>query len=165
MEQGKTDRVTHVHRIYIRASAQDIWDAITSPEWNGRYGYQAVSEYELKPGGRYVTKANAQMRSYGLPEVMIDGEVVEAQPPTKLVQTYRWLFNDQHKAEGFTRLTFEIVPTSAGFCRLTITHDVTGAPMMAEATQSPFSEMGGGGWDWILSDLKSLLETGKLMSA
>jgi uncharacterized protein YndB with AHSA1/START domain len=165
MDQGKKDRVTHIHQIYIRASAQQIWDAITDPSFNGRYGYQAVSEYELKPGGKYRAKANAQMRSFGLPEIMIDGEVIEVKPPTKLVQTYRWLFNAQHEAEGFTRLTYEITPTQAGFCRVTITHDVTGAPMMSAATQTPFNEQGGGGWDWILSDLKSVLETGKIMSA
>jgi hypothetical protein len=68
-------------------------------------------------------------------------------------------------AEGFTKLTYEITPTPAGFCSLTITHDVTGAPLMGAATQTPFSEDGGGGWAWILSDLKSLLETGKIMSA
>jgi uncharacterized protein YndB with AHSA1/START domain len=162
--ESKKDRVTHVHQIYIRASAQAIWDAITDPAWNGRYGYQAVSEYELKPGGKYRTLANAQMRSYGLPEVMIDGEVIEVQPPRKLVQTYRWLFNEKHEAEGFTRLTFEITQSHAGFCLLTVTHDVTGAPMMSEATRSTFNEMGGGGWNWILSDLKTLLETGKIMS-
>jgi uncharacterized protein YndB with AHSA1/START domain len=165
MDQAKKDSVTHVHQIYIRASAQAIWEAITDPAWNGKYGYQAVGEYELKAGGKYRAKANAQMLSYGLPEVMIDGEVVEVKPPSKLVQTYRWLFNDAHKAEGFTRLTFEIEPTSAGFCRVRVTHDVTGAPMMSAATQSDFNEQGGGGWNWILSDMKSLLETGKTMSA
>ena len=165
MDQGKKDRVTHVHQIYIRASAQAIWDAITDPQWNGRYGYQAVSEYDLKPGGRYRARANAQMRSFGLPEIMIDGEVLEVKPPGRLVQTYRWLFNAEHEAEGFTKLTFDITPTSAGFCLLTVTHDVTGAPMMAAATISTFNEQGGGGWNWILSDLKSLLETGKIMTA
>jgi uncharacterized protein YndB with AHSA1/START domain len=164
MDQGKKDRVTHVHRIYIRASPQSIWDAITDPKWNGRYGYQAVSEYDLKPGGKYRAKANDQMRSYGLPEVMIDGEVLEVKPPFKLVQTYRWLFNEEHEKEGFTRLTFEIKATEGGFSMLTVTHDVTGAPMMSKATQSEFSTDGGGGWDWILSDIKSLLESGKTMS-
>jgi uncharacterized protein YndB with AHSA1/START domain len=162
--EPQKDRVTHVHQIYIRASAQAIWDAITDPAWNGRYGYQAVTEYDLKPGGKYRVKASDQMRSYGLPEVIIDGEVLEVKPLSKLVQTYRWLFNDQHKAEGFTRLTFEITQSHTGFCLLTVTHDVTGAPMMSQATQSTFNEMGGGGWNWILSDLKSLLETGKIMS-
>jgi uncharacterized protein YndB with AHSA1/START domain len=164
MESGKKDSMTHVHQIYIRASAQAVWDAITDPAWNGKYGYQAVGEYELKPGGKYRAKANEQMRSYGLPEVMIDGEVLEVKPPSKLVQTYRWLFNDEHKAEGFTKLTFEILTTEGGFCLLTVTHDTTGAPMMSAATQSTFNTQGGGGWNWILSDLKSLLETGKTMT-
>ena len=48
------------------------------------------------------------MRSYGLPEVIVDGEVIEVKPPFKLVQTYRLLFNEEHVKEGFTRLTFEI---------------------------------------------------------
>jgi len=164
MEQGKKDGVTHVHQIYIRATAQAIWDAITDPAWNGRYGYQAMQEYELKPGGKYRAKSNAQMLSYGLPEVCIDGEILEVKPLSKLVQTYRWLFNDEHKAEGFTKLTFEITASHPGFCLLTVTHDTTGAPMMSGATQSTFNEQGGGGWNWILSDLKSLLETGKVMS-
>ena len=164
MESTK-DRVTYVHQIYIRAAPQAIWDAITDPKWNDKYGYQAVGEYELKPGGKYRALASAQMKGFGLPDTIIDSEVVEVKPPTKLVHTYRWLFNDQHKAEGFTRLTWEIEQTSRGFCRLTVTHDVTGAPMMAAATQTPFNEQGGGGWNWILSDMKSLLETGKNMSA
>jgi len=163
--ESQKDRVTHVHQIYIRATQQAIWDAITDPKWNDKYGYQAVGEYELKPGGKYRALANAMMKNYGLPETIIDGEVLEVKPITKLVHSYRWLFNDQHKAEGFTRLTWEIEPTSKGFCRLTVTHDVTGAPMMSAATQTPFNEQGGGGWNWILSDIKSLLETGKIMSA
>jgi uncharacterized protein YndB with AHSA1/START domain len=163
--ESKKDSVTHMHEIYIRASAQAIWDAITDPDWNGKYGYQAVSEYELRPGGKFRALANAEMKTYGLPEVMIDGEVIEVKPPLKLVQTYRWLFNAEHEKEGFTRIAFEIAPTNSGFCRLTVTHDVTGAPMMAAATVSKFNEQGSGGWNWILSDLKSLLETGKIMSA
>jgi uncharacterized protein YndB with AHSA1/START domain len=165
MEQGKKDSVTHIHQIYIKASPQAIWDAITDPSWNGRYGYQAVQEYDLKPGGKYRAIANEGMKGYGLPETIIDGEILEVKPLAKLVHTYRWHFSEQLKAEGFTKLTYEIVPTNAGFCRLTITHDVTGAPLMSAATQNPFNEQGGGGWDWILSDLKSLLETGKTMSA
>jgi uncharacterized protein YndB with AHSA1/START domain len=165
MVEGKKDGVTHMHRIYIRATAQAIWDAITDPSWNGRYGYQAVQEYELKPGGKYRAMANEGMKSFGLPDTIIDGEIVEVLPMRKLVQTYRWHFSEEHLKEGFTRLTYEIEPTHAGFCRLTIIHDVTGAPLMSAATQTPFSEQGGGGWDWILSDLKSLLETGKVMGA
>ena len=100
----------------------------------------------------------------GLPEVIVDGEVIEVKPPFKLVQTYRFLFNEEHKKEGFTRITFEIEQTAGGFCRLTVTHDTAGAPMMARRHADQLQQQGGGGWDWILSDIKSLLETGKTMS-
>ncbi len=157
----KASMTTQVHQIYIRATAETIWDAITSPEWNSKYGYRAVSEYDLKPGGAYRVKANAEMRGMGLPEVIIDGEVIESKPPHKLVQTYRFLFTPENKTEGFTRITWEIEPTSQGFCRLCVTHEMANAPVMAAATASNFNERGGGGWNWILSDIKSLLETGQ----
>jgi uncharacterized protein YndB with AHSA1/START domain len=163
MDARTKESVINVHEIYIKAPIAAVWDAITSPEWNNRYGYKGVSEYELKPGGKYRCLANAQMRSYGLPEVVVDGEVIEVKPPNKLVQTYRFLFNDEHRKEGFSRITFELAETGQGFCRLTVTHDTTGMPLMNGATTSKFTTDGGGGWNWILSDLKSLLETGKTM--
>jgi hypothetical protein len=61
-------------------------------------------------------------------------------------------------------VTWEIHETDAGFSRLTVTHELEGLPGMAAAVSSKFSKMGGGGWGWILSDLKSLLETGKAMA-
>ena len=155
---------TRVHEIYIKAPAQAIWDAITTPEWNAKFGYRSPQIYELRPGGAYKAQANAQMLAMGLPQTVIDGEIIESVPPRRLVQTFRFLFTEDQKKEGFTRLTWEIEPTNAGFCRLTLTHELAGAPIMAAATSTPFSEMGGGGWNWILSDLKSLLETGKTMS-
>jgi uncharacterized protein YndB with AHSA1/START domain len=161
---GEKEGLVHVHEIYIRAPIGAVWDAVTSPEWNGRYGYRGVSQYELRAGGKFRCLASEEMRSYGLPEVVVDGEVVECVVPTKLVQTYRFLFNDEHRNEGFSRLTFELADTGQGFCRLTVTHDTTGMPMMTGATTSRFTTDGGGGWNWILSDLKSLLETGKTMS-
>lgn len=156
---------TQVFEIYINATAEAVWDAVTNPEWNAKYGYRAPTTYGLRPGGQVRVSATAQMRTMGLPETIIDGEVLESAPPHKLVQTYRWLFNEAHKAEGFTRVTWEIVPTEAGFTRLTVTHELEGAPQMAAAVSSKFNTQGGGGWNWILSDLKSLLETGKTMGA
>jgi uncharacterized protein YndB with AHSA1/START domain len=105
------------------------------------------------------------MQRMGLPEVIIDGEVLESVPPRRLVHTYRWLFTAESKQEGFTKVTYEIEQTPAGFSRLTVIHDLAGAPTMAEAVKSKFNLEGGGGWNWILSDLKSLIETGKVMSA
>ena len=158
--ENEMSETIKVFEIYIKAPAQKVWDAITTPEWTARYGYKAHSEYDLRPGGAFRAVANEQMRSFGLPETIIDGEVIEADPPHKLVHTYRFLFNDANRAEGFTRITWEVVTTSGGFTRLTVTHDVTGAPLAAGMVTSKFSDQGGGGWNWILSDLKSLLETG-----
>jgi uncharacterized protein YndB with AHSA1/START domain len=159
-----TSITTQVYEVYIKATPQAIWDAITKPEWNERYGYRGRMEYDLRKGGTFRALATAQMRAMGMAEVVIDGEVVEANPPSKLVQTYRMLFNDQMKSEGFTKVTWEIEPTASGFTRLTVTHDLEGAPIMAGMVASKFSEMGTGGWSWILSDLKSLLETGKTLA-
>jgi uncharacterized protein YndB with AHSA1/START domain len=160
LEAKMTETTIKVFEIYIKAPVETVWEAITTPEWTARYGYKALSEYDLRPGGVFVTRANEQMRAMGLAEIIIDGEVIEVDPPHRLVQTYRFLFNEQTKAEGFTRITWEVAPTPGGFTRLTVTHDLTGAPMASGMVTSKFSGQGGGGWNWILSDLKSLLETG-----
>ena len=154
---------TQVYEIYIKAPPQAIWQAITSPEWTERYGYKGAIEMELRPGGSYRALANPGMKAMGMLDVVIDGVVEESDPPRRLVHTYRFLFSDVMKDEGFTRLTWEIAQVAPEFCCLTVTHDVSGAPVMASMVSSRFSEMGTGGWAWILSDIKSLLETGHTM--
>lgn len=154
---------TQIFTVYIRADAPKIWKAITDPEWNQKYGYGAPSHYELKEGGKFFASPSDEMRKHApfpMPDEMIDGEVLECEEPTRLVQTYRFRFTKEDEAEGFTKLTWEIADTGAGFCRLTVTHEVENAPRMAKAISSNFSFDGGGGWNWILNDLKSLLETG-----
>ncbi len=161
MTNASADRTLKVFRVYIKADAKAIWQAIVDPAWNGRYGYLAVSEYDLAPGGAYRALASPDMLAMGAAEVMVDGHTIEADPPHKLVMAYRMLFSPDHEAEGFTTVTWEIVPEDDSICRVTLTHDVTGAPIH-EATvlnDTPLLE-GGGGWAWILSDLKSLLESG-----
>jgi uncharacterized protein YndB with AHSA1/START domain len=93
--------------------------------------------------------------------VVVDGEVVEADPPRKLVQTFRMLMDPEMAAEGFTRLTYEIQEGEGGVTKLTVTHDLAGAPRLAAVVGGAMEAEGaGGGWGWILSDLKTLLETG-----
>jgi uncharacterized protein YndB with AHSA1/START domain len=161
--ETKASVTTQVYGVYIRATPQAIWDAITSPEWTVKYGYRGAVEYELRPGGAYRAHATAEMLAMGVPDVVIDGLVEQADAPRKLVQTYRFLFSDAMKAEGFTRITWEIEKVAADFTRLTVTHELEGAPIMAGMVASKFSLMGTGGWTWILSDMKSLLETGRSM--
>ena len=69
-------------------------------------------------GGAYRAHATPEMRTFGLLDVVVDGAAEEADPPRRLVHTYRFLFSDAHKAQGFTRVTWEIEKVAAGFSRL-----------------------------------------------
>ncbi len=163
-QTAKRDGTVQIHRIHIKATPEAIWQAITDPEWNGRYGYQAVSEYDLRPGGAYRVPSTPEMRQMGAPAVIVDGEVLESDPPRRLVQTWRALFTPETTAEGFTRLTWEIEGAGSGVTRLTITHELADAPITALQVSGDAPEAGGG-WPYILSDLKTLLETDKTLAS
>jgi uncharacterized protein YndB with AHSA1/START domain len=163
----ETMLTTQVYRVYIKATPQAIWDAITKPEWSARYGYGGLSEYDLRPGGAYRGSASEAMKRAGeemgfpTPDIVVDGEVIEADPPNKLVQTWRMLMDPELAEEGFTRLTYEIAEGKSGVTKLTVIHELEGAPKLAVLLSGGMEETGaGGGWAWVLSDLKTLLETG-----
>lgn len=167
-EAGTT---TQIYQIYIKASPQAIWDAITKPEWTEKFMYETRVEYELGSGGAYVGLPSESMRKHGaemgfeIPDVVADGEVIEADPPHKLVQTWRMLMvAPTMEPEGFTRLTWEIKEIQAGVTKLTVVHDLEGAPQTAVMVAGGMEEDGaGGGWNEILSSLKTLLETGEIL--
>ena len=154
---------TQVYRVWIKATPEAIWDAVTSPEWTDRYGYGGVFEDpDLQPGSSYNIMAGAGMQTMGVNGPIVDGEVLEVDPPKRLVLTWRMLMDESLQAEGFTRLAYEIEPQDGGVTRLTVTHDLTGAPGLAAMVAGEHEDAGaGGGWAWVLSDLKSLLETGE----
>jgi len=161
---------TQVYRVYIKATPQAIWEAITDPAWTEKYGYTNRADYELRPGGAYrsypseAMKRGAETAGIPLPDVVVDGEVLESEPPHRLVQTFRMLMAPEAAAEGFTRLTYDIAEGKGGVSKLTVTHELEGAPNLALIVGGQQEEMGaGGGWAWVLSDLKSLLETGDPM--
>lgn len=157
-----TTATTQVYRVYIKATPQAIWDAITKPEWTERYGYGGRGEFDLRPGGSYRGLTNEAMRSAGAPDVGVEGEVLEVDPPRKLVQTFRMVMDADMASEGFTRLTYQIEGGKGGVTKLTVTHDLEGAPKLAVLLSGGMEDGGaGGGWSWILSGLKTLLETGK----
>jgi uncharacterized protein YndB with AHSA1/START domain len=156
-----TETTTQVYRVYIKATPQAIWDAITDPEWTQKYGYQGIADFDLRPGGRARSLwPEAVQREYGVPEVAVDGEVIEVDPPRRLVTTFRMAMDPDMAAEGFTRVTYDI-EESQGATKLTVTHELEGAPKTAAMIAGEGEATGaGGGWAWVLSDLKSLLETG-----
>jgi len=162
-----TETTTQIYRVYIRTSPEAVWDAITKPEWTERYGYQGVADYDLRAGGRANMRPGAAMRAFeGIPETIIDGEFLEVDPPRRLVQTWRMLMDGGLAEEGFTRLTHEIESVGEGVTKLTVIHDLEDAPKLANVVSGGIeAEGGGGGWAWVLSDLKSVLETGSHMAA
>jgi len=161
-----TAATTQVYRVYIRTTPEAVWDAITKPEWTERYGYQGVADLDLRPGGHSIIRPGAAMREFeGVPDVIIDGEVLEADPPRKLVQTWRMLMDPEMKDEGFTTLTHEIEPIGDGVTKLTVIHELENAPKLADMLAGGREHEGaGGGWAWVLSDLKSVLESGRHMA-
>jgi len=153
-------QTTQVYQVFIKASAEQIWDAITRPEWTEKYGYGGRVDYDLRPGGRFRSMADAAMRQAGMPECVVDGEVIESDPPNRLVQTWRAAWTDDPP----TTLTYDIAEKANGVTCLTITHDLDGAPATA-AMVGGSVDGAGGGWAEVISDLKTLLETGNSLSS
>jgi uncharacterized protein YndB with AHSA1/START domain/DNA-binding transcriptional ArsR family regulator len=145
----KTDlekRMEKVFEIYIKTSPELLWDAITNPAKRAKYtfGLQVTSEW--KKGSKY--------QGTGLGNLVIEGEVLEIDPPRKLVQSFNAMWSDAVKNEGTSRVTWEITPVGDS-CRLVVTHD-----QMREGAHGEIW----GGWPMILSGLKTLLETGELLT-
>jgi uncharacterized protein YndB with AHSA1/START domain len=144
-----TAQTTQVYQVFIKATPERIWAAITEPEFTVRYFHGTYLETELEPGGpfRYHTADRSA--------VVGDGRVVESDPPRRLVTTWRAMWDEQVAAEKESRVTWEIEPQEGGYCKLTVVHDqLESSPRTAE-------QVSGGGWMYVLSGLKTLLETGE----
>jgi uncharacterized protein YndB with AHSA1/START domain len=154
--------MTQTYRVWIEASPEQIWRALTDPETLARYGYGGRYELDLQPGGAYRVGATEQMLAGGAPELMVEGEVLEVDAPNRFVQSWHPLFDEQFTAEPATRLTYELEPGAGGVTKLTVTHELEDAPLAAAITSGEAAEAGGG-FPWVLSDLKTLLETGETL--
>jgi uncharacterized protein YndB with AHSA1/START domain/DNA-binding transcriptional ArsR family regulator len=137
--------VEKVFEIYIRTSPERLWQAITDPAARQRYQFGARVESTWISGSTYqVVHPNA-------PRALIEGENLEVDPPRRLVQSYRAVWDDDIAAEATSRVTWEIEPVGDS-CRLTVTHD-----QLAQNADPHLY----GGWPMILSGLKTWLETGQ----
>ena len=138
-----------VFEIYIRTSPERLWEAITDSEIRSKYNFGVCVNSDWKPGSRVETShANAN-------GPLGDGQVVEADPPRRLVHTMTALWSDEVKSEGESRVTWEIEPVGDDSCRLTVIHD-----QLREGANDQLY----GGWPMILSGLKTWLETGELLT-
>ena len=136
-----------VFEIYIRTTPDRLWEAITDPEIRAKYNFGVGVQSDWKPGSRL------EMSSPNAGALLGDGEVLEAEPPTRLVHTMTALWGDDVSAEGQSRVTWDIEPIGDS-CRLTVTHD-----QLREGANGQLY----GGWPMILSGLKTWLETGELL--
>ncbi|MBS0272854.1 MAG: SRPBCC family protein [Proteobacteria bacterium] len=133
-----------VYVTYIYTTPQKVWDAITKPEFAKRYWFNYnVSDWKM--GSRWEHRKGDDSGT-----VMVDGTVLESDPPHRLVTT--WTRPDKSKEPS--RVTYDIAQYGPGLVCLTVTHDqLERDPAMANGIS--------GGWPKVLSNLKSLLETGK----
>ena len=137
-----------VYEIYIRTTPEQLWDAITDPAIRAKYNFGMAPRSSWQVGDRI------EMTADKAPGPLGEGKVLEVDPPRKLVHTMTALWGDDVKAEGESRVTWEIEPVGDS-CRLIVTHDQLreGAP-----------EEIYGGWPMILSGLKTWLESGQQLT-
>lgn len=137
-----------VYQIFIKAGAEQIWDAITRPEFSAQYFYGSQVETTGEVGGPFRYHSPDGGSLWG------DETVLEAERPTRLVVGWRSLYDPDLADEPSSRVTWAITPNEAGYCLLTVTHDrLERSPKTAANVQGP-------GWMLVLSGLKTVVETG-----
>ena len=135
-------QTTQVYQVFIKASPEAVWDAITKPEFTQQYFFGA--SIGVRDGRRFSAIGGTEW----------DEEVFEADPPRRLVHGWVSAYDPDLAGEDASRVTWEIEPQEGGITKLTVVHDqLEGAPKTAESVA--------GGWMYVLSGLKTLLETGR----
>jgi uncharacterized protein YndB with AHSA1/START domain len=142
-----TAQTTQVYQLFIKATPEAIWDAITKPEFTIRYFH-----------GARIENTPERHRGYGPNgEVWGESPTLEFDPPHRLVHGWQSRYSEELAEEPESRVTWEIEPQEGGYCLLSVTHDqLEGSPKTAESVSGP-------GWMMVLSGLKTLLETGDVL--
>ena len=141
----------NVFQVYIKATAEQVWDAITKPEFTSRYFFGSRVETSGEAGTPIRHRAPEGEKLWG------DDAILESEKPRRLVHTWRALYDEELAAEPKSRVTWEIEPQPGGVTKLTVIHDQLDESPKTAASVS-------GGWMFVLSGLKTLLETGEPLS-
>lgn len=138
-----------IYVIYIRTTPEKLFEALTKPEFTKQYWFGIIQETDWKPGSAWSLK---------FPDGRIadSGEVLEYDPPRRLVLKWRNEFKPELKEEGYSRCVMELEP-QRDTVKLTVTHTM-------ERENAKLIQAVSGGWPHILSSLKSLLEVGRPLS-
>lgn len=139
---------TFVYVTFIRTTPERLWSALTDPDFMREYWFGVHFETEWKPGAHWEML-------YPDGRVTDAGEIVQFDPPKRMVLKWRHELRPELKAEGFARCTIELEPVPDAV-KLTITHTI-------DREESKLIQAVSGGWPRILSNLKSLLETGQVV--
>ena len=145
---NQPDESRFVYTTYIRTTPERLWSALTDPEQMKEYWLGMHLKTDWTPGAEW------QML-FPDGRVADTGEILELDPPRRIVLRWRNEFRPELKAEGFALCTMELAPLGAAV-KLTITHTI-------ERVDSKFIQAVSGGWPKILSNLKSMLETGQVV--
>jgi uncharacterized protein YndB with AHSA1/START domain len=148
IKQRLEHNMEKVFEIYIRTTPDRLWEAITDPEIRAKFNFGVAVRSDWKPGSRL------EMSSPHAGAPLGEGEVLEAEPPRRLVHTMTALWGEDVKSEGQSRVSWEIEPIGDS-CRLTVVHD-----QLRDGANDQLY----GGWPMILSGLKTWLETGELLT-
>jgi uncharacterized protein YndB with AHSA1/START domain len=135
----------YVYVTYIRTSPQKLWDALTRPEFLKKYWFNMTQESDWTPGSSW-----KMLFEDG--RVADAGEILESDPPRRLVIKWRNEFRPELTAEGYSRCVYDLTP-DGDVMRLTITHTI-------DVDNAKLIEAVSGGWPRILSSLKTFLEGG-----
>jgi uncharacterized protein YndB with AHSA1/START domain len=146
MTSTATAQTTQVYELYIRATPEQIWAAITEPDLTERYFFGSRITVTSE---RRVSLAPDGASSWG------DTETLAWDPPRRLVHGWKSLYDPELADEPESRVTWEIEPQDGGYSKLTVVHDrLENSPKTAESVR---------GWTLVLSNLKTFLETGKAL--
>jgi uncharacterized protein YndB with AHSA1/START domain len=144
-----TATATQVYQVFIKATPEQIWDAITKPEFTAKYFY----------GQRIEAKANGRTWHNADGKLVAEDAILEWEPPRRLVHGWQSLYDEEMGAEPESRVTWELDPQEGGLTLLTVVHD------KLDASPKTAASVAGPGWMLVLSGLKTLLETGEPLVA
>jgi len=137
-----------IFEIYIRTTPERLWEAITDRETRANFQFGCEIDSDWDEGSRY------ELSNPKAADLISEGANLVVDPPRRLVQSFVALWDDNAKAEGTSRVTWEIEPVGDS-CRLTVTHD----QLRDDADEAIY-----GGWPMILSGLKTWMETGEVLT-
>ena len=144
------NRSHFVYVTYIRTTPGKLWEALTDPRFIRQYWFDMTIECDWKKGSAWrIAGADG--------ELMDSGEILEIDPPRRMVIRWRNEWSPELKAEGMSRCTIELEAADEAV-KLTVTHEI-------DRPDSGFIKAVSGGWPLILSNLKSLIETGEIAIA